>query len=234
MSNSGTSDWASVLEAKGLQRHYEAPGAVIEVIRGVDFAVGAGESVSIRGESGCGKTTLLNLLSGLERPGSGQVFWNGESVLEKSPTWQSYWRSIYLGLIFQAYYLVPELNALENVLLAARIGKRRIGSGEWERARMLLERVGLGARQKHLPSRLSGGERQRVAIARALMNHPPVILADEPTGNLDEKTALHIRQLLLELCEEEKVGLVLVTHSLEFASQTDRQLVLNHGFLDEA
>lgn len=227
-------DWAPVLEAKGLKRSYEAPGTVIEVIRGVDFAIKAGESVSIRGESGCGKTTFLNLLSALERPQSGQIFWNGESVLEKTHTWQSYWRSIYLGLIFQAYYLVPELSALENVLLAARIGKRRIGRAEWERARNLLERVGLGDRQKHLPTRLSGGERQRVAVARALMNHPPVILADEPTGNLDEKTALQVRELLLALCSEEDVGLVLVTHSPEFASQTDRQLVLNHGFLDEA
>lgn len=234
MSDLHTNDWSPVLEAQGLKRSYKAPGTVIEVIRGVDFIIRSGESVSIRGESGCGKTTLLNLFAALERPSAGRLFWNGESVLDKSATWQSYWRSIYLGLVFQAYYLVPELNVLENILLAARIGKSKMASGDWDRACMLLERVGLADRQKHLPSRLSGGERQRVAVARALMNNPPVVLADEPTGNLDEKTALQVRQILLELCSEENVGLVLVTHSPEFASQTDRQLVLNHGYLDEA
>jgi predicted ABC-type transport system involved in lysophospholipase L1 biosynthesis ATPase subunit len=217
-----------VLNAVGLRKNYRSGDSTLEVLRGVDLSVAAGESVSIRGESGSGKSTLLNLLAGLDRPDAGELWWGGEATHKLSLGELTACRGRFLGMVFQAYYLIPEIDALANVLMGARvIGHNR--PVDRERAAALLKRVGLAARGHHLPAHLSGGERQRVAVARALMNRPPVLLADEPTGNLDERTGDEVIQLLLEVCAEEKTALVLVTHNPAHAKKTNRQLFLKNG-----
>lgn len=211
-----------ILQSTGLHKSYLSGERRIEVLRGVDFAIAAGESVSIRGESGSGKSTLLNLLSGLDAPDAGELRWQGSATLAPEA------RGRLIGLVFQSFYLIPEIDALDNVLFAARLlGK--VGAAERERARDLLRRVGLAERASHVPAKLSGGERQRVAIARALMNRPKLILADEPTGNLDEGSGDAVIDLLLALCEEEGCALVLVTHNAAHASRCARRLFLREG-----
>ncbi|MBL9216535.1 MAG: ABC transporter ATP-binding protein [Opitutaceae bacterium] len=223
---------APVLQARALRKTYPSGDRVLEVLRGVDLAVHAGESVSIRGESGSGKSTLLNLLAGLDRPDGGELFWGGEAAHRLSLAELTARRGRFLGMVFQSYYLIPELDARANVLMGARVAGRA-GAAERARADALLARVGLAARGHHLPAHLSGGERQRVAVARALMNHPAVILADEPTGNLDERTGDEVVSLLLEVCAEEKAALVLVTHHPAHAGRTRRQGVLHEGRMTE-
>lgn len=217
-----------ILEAKQLGKSFPSPDGAISVLNGIDFELRRGESVSIRGESGSGKSTLLNVLSGLETANSGELFWDGTKVSGRSLSWLAGQRAGYIGFVFQSYYLAPELNALENVLLGARIAGR-INSTVIDRAESLLKRVGMGHRLRHSSTKLSGGERQRVAVARALINDPPLVLADEPTGNLDEATGLAVMDLLLELAGEEAKSLVLVTHNPEFAKRTQRQLTLHLG-----
>ncbi len=221
-----------VLFATGLTKSFASPGGKIEILRGVNLAVNAGECVSIRGESGAGKTTLLQILGGLEKPDTGELRWNGETVTGKGNRFLTERRARLLGYVFQSFHLVPELTALENVTLAARIAGRPAKVALPE-AKSLLERVGLGHRLDHLPAKLSGGECQRVAIARALVNRPPLVLADEPTGNLDENTGESIMRLLLDMTRERGVALALVTHSADFASRADRRLILRHGELHE-
>jgi lipoprotein-releasing system ATP-binding protein len=184
--------------------------------------------VSIRGESGSGKSTLLNVLSGLERADSGQLFWQGQDVTRYSLSKLAGARTRFMGFVFQAYYLAPELNAIENVLLGARIAGR-VDQAVRERAEALLVRVGLKERITHSSTKLSGGERQRVAVARALINDPPLVLADEPTGNLDESTGAAVMDLLLEIADESAKSLVLVTHNPKYAARTQRQLTLHLG-----
>ncbi|RME72784.1 MAG: ABC transporter ATP-binding protein [Verrucomicrobia bacterium] len=220
-----------VLAAEDIVKTYRSGERRIDVLRGVDLAIREGESVSIRGESGSGKTTLLNILAGLERADAGRLFWQGEQVSGRSLNHLAVRRRGFIGMVFQAYYLVPELNALDNVILAGRIAGKNTRLLR-ERARALLARVGLAERVDHLPSRLSGGECQRVAIARALINEPPLILADEPTGNLDERTAEDVIDLLLGLCRETRTALVLVTHNAEHARRTSRQCRLHLGRLE--
>ena len=217
-----------VLRAAGLRKNYRSGDSTLEVLRGLDFTVAAGESVSIRGESGSGKSTLLNLLAGLDRPDAGELWWGTEATHKLSLSELTARRSRFLGMVFQAYYLIPEIDALANVLMGARM-VGLIGTVDRDRAVMLLQRVGLAQRSHHLPSHLSGGERQRVAVARAMMNRPPVLLADEPTGNLDERTGDEIIALLLEVCAEEQAALVLVTHNPAHAKKTSRQLLLQNG-----
>ncbi|PWU05128.1 MAG: ABC transporter ATP-binding protein [Verrucomicrobia bacterium] len=218
-----------VLEARDLKKSFVTPHREkIHVIDGIDLSLRVGESLSIRGESGAGKTTLLNLITLLEKPDSGEVIWEGKTVSKYKHFNLAKQRGGFFGLIFQAHYLIPEINALENVLMA----KRLLGPLEDEdkkRARELLEVVGLKNRMTHLSNQLSGGEAQRVSIARALMNDPRVIVADEPTGNLDEKTGLGVMELLLSLCREVKTSLILVTHNPEFAEKTQRQGFLTFG-----
>ncbi len=212
----------NVLSARALTKTFPSGDRRIDVLRGVDLDVAAGESVSVRGESGSGKSTLLNLLAGLDAPDSGTLEWAGSREITTER------RATFLGIVFQSFYLIPELDALQNVLMARRIlGK--VGKAERERAQHLLDRVGLAARAAHLPAQLSGGERQRVAVARALMNSPPLLLADEPTGNLDEHTGDAVIELLLNLCAETKTALVLVTHNAAHAKRTARQLFLHEG-----
>ncbi len=219
-----------LLEARGLGKSFPGADQAISVLDGVDFALRAGESVSIRGESGSGKSTLLNLLSGLERADAGQLFWQGSEVTRYSLSKLAASRTLFMGFVFQAYYLAPELNALENVLLSARIAGR-VDRAVRERAEALLVRVGLKERIRHSSTKLSGGERQRVAVARALINDPPLVLADEPTGNLDESTGMAVMDLLLEITDESAKSLVLVTHNPDFAARTERQLTLHLGKL---
>lgn len=218
----------AVLRAVGLRKTYPSGDRTLGVLDGVDVAVAAGESVSIRGESGSGKSTLLNLLAGLDRPDAGELYWNAEAAHALSLRELTARRGKFLGMVFQAYYLIPEIDALANVLLAARL-LGGVGDAERTRAAALIERVGLAARREHLPSQLSGGERQRVAVARALMNRPTLLLADEPTGNLDERTGDEVIQLLLDVCREQGTALVLVTHNPAHAARTNRQLVLHNG-----
>ena len=217
----------AILQARDLVKTYPSGDRRIDVLRGIDFAIGAGESVSIRGESGCGKSTLLHLLAGLDHPDTGAILWEGRP--EVSPRR----RAVFLGMVFQAYYLIPEMDARQNVLMAARIAGR-LNAASRARAEDLLRRVGLAERAHHLPAHLSGGERQRVALARALINRPRIILADEPTGNLDEATGNAVMDLLLDLCTQEQVALVLVTHNKEHALRTARQTFLHLGKLQDA
>jgi lipoprotein-releasing system ATP-binding protein len=216
-----------ILTAQGLAKTYQSGDRRIGVLRDVNLEVKAGESVSIRGESGSGKSTLLNLLAGLDTPDAGTLTWAGSPLVMAEATRR---RADFLGMVFQSFYLIPEIEALQNVLMAARI-RRAPGPAERARARELLARVGLAERISHLPAQLSGGERQRVAVARALMNSPRLLLADEPTGNLDEQTGDAVVELLLELCRETGTALVLVTHNLAHAARAARPLFLHDGIL---
>jgi predicted ABC-type transport system involved in lysophospholipase L1 biosynthesis ATPase subunit len=215
-------DHPAILSAHDVRKSFLSGDRQIEVLRGVDLAVSAGESVSICGESGSGKSTLLNLLAGLDKPDAGEIRWAG------SPDTGADRRATYLGMVFQSFYLIPELDARANVLMARRICGRPDAEAR-ARADELLGRVGLAERRHHLPSQLSGGERQRVAVARALMNRPQLILADEPTGNLDEHTGETVISLLLQLCAETQTTLVLVTHNAAHAARCSRSLRLHEG-----
>ncbi len=222
MSNPATSDGA-VLAVTDLRKTYLSGDRRLEILRGVTFSVAPGESVSIRGESGSGKSTMLNLLAGLDAPDGGSVHWAGSAANPAR-------RATFLGIVFQSFYLIPEIDALANVLMAARMIKAP-GPAERARAKDLIARVGLAERAQHLPSQLSGGERQRVAVARALMNAPQLLLADEPTGNLDEHTGDAVIDMLLGLCRETNTALVLVTHNTAHAQKTARHLFLREGVL---
>jgi lipoprotein-releasing system ATP-binding protein len=213
-----------VLSARGVRKSYQSGDALLEVLRGVDLDIAPCESVSIRGESGSGKSTLLNLLAGLDAPDSGSVAWDGLADTGARR------RASFLGMVFQSFYLVPELDACANVLLARRILGRADAAAR-ARARELLGHVGLAERAHHLPSQLSGGERQRVALARSLMNNPRLIVADEPTGNLDERTGNAVIELLLGLCTSANTAVILVTHNAAHAAKTRRSLVLTAGVL---
>jgi putative ABC transport system ATP-binding protein/lipoprotein-releasing system ATP-binding protein len=212
----------AILNANGIVKTFLSGDRRIEVLRGLNLEVAPGETVSIRGESGSGKSTLLHLLAGLDAPDAGTLTWEGSSDTGAKR------RAAFLGIVFQSFYLIPELDALQNVLMARRI-TGGIGAAERDRAKELLKRVGLTERMEHLPAQLSGGERQRVAVARALMNSPRLILADEPTGNLDEHTGAAVIELLLGLCRETGTTLVLVTHNADHAAKCARQLVLREG-----
>ena len=219
-----------VLQCSGLAKAYRSAAGPVEVLRRVDLAVAAGESVSIRGASGSGKTTLLQVLGGLDRADRGELLWAGRRIDGLGPAVLAGLRARHVGFVFQNYQLMPELDARDNVALAGRIaGLGAVASAA--RAEALLDLVGLAGRVRHLPSALSGGECQRVALARALVNRPALLLADEPTGNLDEATGAAVMQLLLEVCRAQGAALVLVTHSADFARLTGRQLVLRGGEL---
>ncbi len=213
----------AVLSAQGLVKSFASGDRRIAVLRGIDLDVAAGESVSIRGESGSGKSTLLNLLSALDAPDAGMLNWDGAAPSVAR-------RAKFLGMVFQSFYLIPELDARQNVLMAARM-LAAPGAKEKARADDLLQRVGLLDRATHVPAKLSGGERQRVAVARALMNAPALLLADEPTGNLDEHTGDAVIELLLQLCRDLGTALVLVTHNQAHAAKCGRGLFLHEGVL---
>ena len=215
----------AAVSARGLVRTFHIGENDIEVLKGVSLDVRRGETLFLVGPSGAGKTSLLYTLAGLEKPNEGEVFIDGQSLYKLSRREQARVRNASLGYVFQSFFLLPELTALENVMVPALIRNRQ-GKA---RARELLERVGLGPRTAHLPVELSGGEQQRVAIARALMNDPAILFADEPTGNLDTATGASVMALLMELVNEHKRTLVVVTHDQGLAQIGDRTVTLVDG-----
>tara|TARA_B100001123_G_C15342610_1_gene1035619 strand:- start:65 stop:772 length:708 start_codon:yes stop_codon:yes gene_type:complete len=220
-----------VLETRSIEKSFPNGSDWIRVLQGVDFTLESGQAVAIQGESGSGKTTFLNIISGLETFEEGQLFWDGEAIVNQSSSALAAKRASQMGLIFQAYYLLPELNVLDNVIMATRLlGAPR--PNDRERAGKLITRVGLHDRMNFSVEKLSGGERQRVAIARALMIRPNLILADEPTGNLDEHTGDSVIELLLEIAREEGTSLILVTHNNGHALKTEKRYQLHLGKLE--
>lgn len=222
---------AMPLVASDLHKTYVLHGKSIKVLQGASLETVPGETVAIIGRSGSGKSTLMHLLGGLDRPESGKVFIDGKDLYALSARQRTRLRAAKIGFVFQAYHLLPEMDITENVILPAMaLGK--LSRKEMRlRAEMLLERVGLADRLNHKPQELSGGEQQRVAIARALMNTPPLILADEPTGNLDATTGDHVMDLLFNLAHEHGTVLIMVTHNPETAARCSRTLTLLDGKL---
>jgi predicted ABC-type transport system involved in lysophospholipase L1 biosynthesis ATPase subunit len=219
-----------LLTASDLHKTYRLPHKTVQVLQGASFAVAPSERVAIVGRSGTGKSTLLHLLGGLDRPDAGEVMVDGRPLYALSARERSVLRARRIGFVFQSYHLLPEMDVVENVLLPAMaIGESR-GRAR-SRALQLLEQVGLADRTTHTPLELSGGEQQRVALARALMNQPALLLADEPTGNLDRDTGEHVLQLLFGLAAQHRHALVVVTHSPEVAARCDRTLRLENGLL---
>ncbi len=224
---------ATPLSCHGLVRHFREQRRVVEVLRGVDLEISAGERVAVVGASGSGKTTLLQLLGGLDTPTRGWVELNGRNFSAMRPAERGARRNRHIGFVYQFHHLLPEFSALENVAMPLLI--RRSGTSEaLADARELLEQVGLGERLTHRPAKLSGGERQRVAVARALIGRPSVVLADEPTGNLDPESGERAFELLLKLNRDTGTALVVVTHDLQRARRMDRVLALRDGLLAEA
>jgi putative ABC transport system ATP-binding protein len=221
----------ALIEADGLCMNYAIGARQVRVLRGVDLRIAAGSRVAIAGPSGSGKTSLLLLLSGLERPAAGRIRFDGTDLGTLDADGLADLRRDRIGIVFQSFHLLPSLSALDNAALPLQMAG---ASGARSTASEMLARVGLQDRLHHRPSQLSGGEQQRVAIARALVHRPRLVLADEPTGNLDDQSADAVRDLLFGLNRELGTTLVLVTHDLEFAARCDRVLRLHDGQLHEA
>ena len=217
-----------LLIARGIHKSYLLGKRALEVLRGVDLELARGDFLAMRGASGAGKSTLLYLLGGLDTPNQGEIWLNGRNLANLSRRELARLRTEEVGFIFQAYYLLPELDALENVCLPARMARKPAAQAE-ARGRELLARVGLKERMEHKPYELSGGEQQRVAIARSLINEPDLILADEPTGNLDSHTGEEIIDLLVALRAEKQTTLVMATHDARVAARAPRVIELVDG-----
>lgn len=215
------------LELRSVSLSFVGPQGAFRVLNRVDFEIFAGQSLAILGSSGSGKTTLLNILGALLTPDSGHVLWNSTPLTRNDLDER---RRNFMGFIFQSHILIPELTVIENVELPLRISGEFVGRKRqlaWD----LLSQVGLEKRLNFLPAQLSGGERQRVAIARALVNHPTFVIADEPTGSLDEQSAAFVSDILFDLCQKRKAGLILVTHNEKIANKADRRMILKGGTL---
>ena len=219
-----------MIELQHLALHYPVGATRVDVLRDVNLRIPAGQRVAIAGPSGSGKTSLLLLLAGLERPQAGRVLLDGQPLDALDRDALADLRRERVGIVFQSFHLLASLTALDNVALPLQLAGRRDAHA---RARDFLRRVGLSARQHHYPGQLSGGEQQRVAIARALVHGPRLLLADEPTGNLDDQTGARERELLFELNQEAGTTLVLVTHDMDFAARCQRVLRLHEGQLHE-
>ncbi|HWT00582.1 MAG TPA: ABC transporter ATP-binding protein [Pyrinomonadaceae bacterium] len=219
----------TLLEARGVTKIYRMGAAEVRALDGVSLAVRAGEFVAIQGTSGSGKSTLLNMLGGLDRPTEGEVFFEDKSLGPFTKKQLAHYRRHAVGMIFQNFNLIPTMSAAENVNLALAFGGMKAGE-RGVRAEELLERVGLKERSSHRPSELSGGEQQRVAIARALANRPRVLLADEPTGNLDSTRAEELLALLRRMVERDQLTVLMVTHDRELATRfSDRIILMKDG-----
>ncbi len=222
-----------VLDCRNVVRRFREGTSTLDVLRGVDLTVRAAERVAIIGSSGSGKTTLLQIMGGLDDPDEGEVFVNGERMQGIDEAAKGDLRNRSIGFVYQFHHLLPEFTAEENVAMPLLI-RREAKPAALAKARELLGRVGLGERLTHKPGELSGGERQRAAVARALITRPQLVLADEPTGNLDAGNGEHVLQLMLELNRELKTSLVIVTHDHSIANRMDRVLVLEDGALRES
>lgn len=219
----------ALLKLSGVNKTYEGADGEAAVLKGVDLEIEAGETLAIVGPSGCGKSTLLNLIGTLDRPTSGEIFFEGRNLQELDESQLAQFRNQSIGFVFQLHHLLPQCTALENVLVPTLVNKEV--KEPQKRAVRLLERVGLAERMSYRPGQLSGGERQRVAVVRALINGPSLLLADEPTGSLSRKGAGELTQLMLELNREEGMTLILVTHSMSVAESMDRVLEIDDGVL---
>ena len=220
-----------LLDVRSIEKHYSTgSGEKLEVLRGVSMEIDPGEVIAVMGESGAGKSTLLHLLGALERPTSGTVHYQGEDIFEKDDDELARFRNTAIGFVFQFHHLLPEFTALENVAMPSLIRHQRLEDVR-ERAHMLLDVLGLADRADHRPDSLSGGEKQRVAVARALMNEPGLVLADEPTGNLDARTAQALHEEILRLRDTMDQTFVLATHNASLAAIADRALRIERGML---
>ena len=218
-----------MVEVKALKRRIDTGSHTVEILKGLDFSIARGQFVAIMGASGSGKSTLLGLLAGLDTPSDGSIVLDGVDITHLEEDRLAQVRGRKIGFVFQSYQLIPTLTAEENVLLPHELAGGGLAGSV--RARELLERVGLGARLDHYPVQLSGGEQQRVALARAFMTRPPILMADEPTGNLDTVNGSQILDLLLEMNQREQTTLILVTHDLELARHADRIITLRDGLI---
>lgn len=211
---------------------FAASGKTIEVLKGIDFTILPGEMLAIEGASGAGKSTLLHILGALDRPTGGKVYFQGMDLFEKTTAELAGFRNRHIGFVFQFHHLLPEFTALENTMMPGLIQRLEVKEARG-RAEEILVRLGLGDRLVHKPGELSGGEQQRVAVARALMLRPRLILADEPTGNLDTQTGEEVHNLLIQINQEEKVTIVMVTHNPALAARMKRRVLLVDGKLVE-
>ena len=220
-----------IIKVSAICKSYREDLNDLEVLKDINFSVSAGEFLVIQGPSGAGKSTLLHILGGLDNPTRGNVFFQGADIYGVDESTRSALRNQKIGFVFQFFHLLPELNALENVLLPGILKSWWERKKSLGRALELLERLGLSERLKHRPGALSGGEQQRVAIARALINHPPLLLCDEPTGNLDSENGKKILQLLIELNQSQKITIVMVTHDQDIACGAGRIMHLKDGLI---
>ncbi|MDO9834084.1 lipoprotein-releasing ABC transporter ATP-binding protein LolD [Glaesserella parasuis] len=221
-----------LLRCENISKFYQEGENATQVLKNVSFSMNAGELVAIVGSSGSGKSTLLHTLGGLDQPSDGEVFIKGQSLQKLSSNALAKLRNQHLGFVYQFHHLMADFSALENVMMPMLIGQQNKTEAK-DRAEKMLQAVGLAHRITHRPSALSGGERQRVAIARALVNDPALVLADEPTGNLDQKTTESIFELIQRLNQEQQIAFLLVTHDLSLAHKLNRRLIMQDGVLRE-
>ena len=217
---------------KNIKKDFKLNKEKVEVLKGVNLEIKDDEFVAIMGSSGSGKSTLLGILAGIDSPTSGEIIIDTEDISKKKEDELSVFRNANIGIVFQAYNLIPSLNAIQNVKTPLYAGHSRLSSKEMdEKARKMLDLVGLSKREKHRPGEMSGGEQQRVAIARALINNPKILIADEPTGNLDSKTGEAVLELIQKISKEMQLTIIMATHSKEVASLADRVINISDGII---